>query len=127
VSAALERLEQIIDGAGVAPRIEALLPVGVRPRQLSVHTMLLAMLLVAADNRPARLRKVHEALVKLPDAERTRLGIIAQTQPPTTSREAGAGSWDSPQARRSPPPSSSPPTYASPTPSPPAKPKISGA
>jgi hypothetical protein len=78
VSAALERLEQVIDGAGVAPRIETLLPVGVRPRQLSVRTLLLAMLLVAADNRPAQLRKVHEALVKLPDAERTRLGIIAQ-------------------------------------------------
>jgi hypothetical protein len=74
----LERLEQVIDTSGAAGRIEVLLPIGVRPRQLRVHTLLVGMLLAAADNRPAHLRKVHEALVKLPDADRWRLGIIAQ-------------------------------------------------
>ena len=32
--------EAVIDASGVAPRIEAALPVGVRPRQLSVRTLL---------------------------------------------------------------------------------------
>ena len=36
-------LEEIIGGSGVAPRIEALLPVGVRRRQLRVRTLLLGM------------------------------------------------------------------------------------
>ena len=70
----LERLERIVDRAAVAPRIEALLPVGVRPRQLSVRTLLLGMLLTAVDGRPAHLRRVHEALTGLPEAEHRRLG-----------------------------------------------------
>ena len=35
----LVRLEQIIGGADVATRIEALLPAGVRPRQLLARTL----------------------------------------------------------------------------------------
>jgi hypothetical protein len=46
-------LEEIIDRFGVAPRIELLLPIGVRARQLLVHTLLLGMLIVLADHRPA--------------------------------------------------------------------------
>jgi hypothetical protein len=64
----------------VAKRIEALLPVGVRPRQLSVKVLLLGMLLVAADKRPAFLVNVHQALLKLPDSERIRLRVIAQSK-----------------------------------------------
>ena len=75
---ALARLERIVDCSAVAPRIEALLPVGVRPRQLSVRTLLVGMLLVAVDKRPAHLRRVHEALLALPEPARRRLGIIAQ-------------------------------------------------
>ena len=52
---ALPVLEEIIDRAGVAPRIELLLPIGVRARQLLVRTLLLGMLLVLADRRPAYL------------------------------------------------------------------------
>jgi hypothetical protein len=74
----LKRLEQVIDASGVPARIELLLPIGVRPRQLHVRTLLAGMLLVAADNRPAHLRKVHEALVKLPASERWRLGVTCQ-------------------------------------------------
>ncbi len=73
----LERLEAVIDAAGVAAGIEAMLPVGVRPRQLSVRTLLLGMLLVAAACRPAHLRRVHQALLALPEAQQRRLGIIA--------------------------------------------------
>jgi hypothetical protein len=72
------RLERIVDRAGVAERVEALLPVGVRPRQLRVRTLLLGMLLTAADGRPAHLRRVHEALTALPEPEQRRLGVIAQ-------------------------------------------------
>ena len=48
----LERLEQVIDTSGVAPRLELLLPVGVRPRQLRVRTLLAGMLLIAVHGRP---------------------------------------------------------------------------
>jgi hypothetical protein len=78
LSAALERLEAIVDASGAAGRIEPLLPIGVRPRQLRVRTLLLGMLLVAVDGRPALLRNVHRALVELPEPERRRLGVIAQ-------------------------------------------------
>jgi hypothetical protein len=75
---ALPRLERIVDASAVAPRIEALLPRGPRPRQLSVRTLLLGMLLTAGDGRPAHLTRVHEALTGLPDADQRRLGIIAE-------------------------------------------------
>jgi hypothetical protein len=75
--AKLERLERIVDRARIAPRIEALLPVGVRARQLSVRTLLVGMLSVAADGRPAHLSRVHEALCALPEASQKRLGVLA--------------------------------------------------
>lgn len=77
-AAKLERLERVVDRAGIAPRIEALLPIGVRPRQLSARTLLVGMLLVACEGRPAHLSRVHEALLCLPEAEKTRLGVIAE-------------------------------------------------
>jgi hypothetical protein len=76
--ARLERLEAIVDASGVAERIEALLPVGVRPRQLRVRTLLLGMLAAAADGRPAHLSRVHAALLWLPGPEQRRLGVIAE-------------------------------------------------
>jgi len=78
LNAALGRLEAIIDAAAVAERIEPLLPIGARPRQLRVRTLLVGMLLVAVDRRPAFLRNVHKALLGLPEPERRRLGVIAQ-------------------------------------------------
>ena len=69
--------EEIIDAAGVAPRIEALLPIGVRPRQLSARTLLAGMCLAHADHRPAHLTRVHQALTSLPDDAQRRLGVIA--------------------------------------------------
>ena len=49
----LARLEAIVDASGVAEAIEALLPVGVRPRQLSVRTLLVGILLSSpTDARP---------------------------------------------------------------------------
>src|ERR1700752_458716 len=73
----LERLERILDTAGVGTRIEMLLPIGVRPRQLNVRTLLFGMLLVALDGRPMHLRRVHQALLALGDADQRRLGVLA--------------------------------------------------
>jgi len=72
----LAAFETVIDASGVAPRIEAMLPIGVRARQLLARTLLLGMLLVLADHRPAHLTRVHHALITLPGDDQARLGII---------------------------------------------------
>jgi hypothetical protein len=69
--------EEIIDASGAAPRVEAMLPVGVRARQLSVRTLLAGMCLTQADGRPAHLSRVHRALTALPEDEQRRLGVTA--------------------------------------------------
>jgi hypothetical protein len=69
--------EQIIDASGVAARIEALLPAGVRPRQLTVRTLLAGMCLAQADHRPAHLTRVHQALTALSEGDQRRLGVTA--------------------------------------------------
>jgi hypothetical protein len=69
------RLEAIIDASGVPQRIEMLLPIGVRPRQLSVRSLLIGILLCLADDRPAHLRRIHQALIGLPEPEKRRLGV----------------------------------------------------
>ena len=51
--------EDLIDGSGVAARIEVLLPVGVRHRQLAVRTLILGMLLTLDGRRPAFLTEAH--------------------------------------------------------------------
>jgi hypothetical protein len=75
--ASLARLEAIVDRSLAAARIEALLPAGVRPRQLRVRTLLLGMLLALADHRPAHLTRVHQALTGIPGPDRVRLGVTA--------------------------------------------------
>ena len=74
---ALAAFEEIIDASGVAARIEAMLPVGVRPRQLRVRTLLAGMCLAAAGHRPAHLTRVHQALTALGEDDQRRLGVIA--------------------------------------------------
>jgi hypothetical protein len=69
--------EEIIDASGVAPQIEAILPIGVRARQLTVRTLLAGMCLTQADGRPAHLTRVHQALTALPEDDQRRLGVIA--------------------------------------------------
>ena len=75
---ALRVLEEAIDASGTAARIEAMLPIGVRRRQLSVRTLLAGMCLALADGRPAHLTRVHRALTSLPASDQLRLGVIAQ-------------------------------------------------
>jgi len=71
-------LEEIVDSSALAPSIEAMLPVGVRPRQLRVRTLLLGILIALSDGRPAHLTRVHEALTSLPIKDKQRLGVIAR-------------------------------------------------
>jgi hypothetical protein len=73
----LAAFEEIIDASGVAPRIEAMLPAGVRRRQLTVRTLLAGVCLTQADGRPAHLTRVHQALVSLPGDDQRRLGVLA--------------------------------------------------
>jgi hypothetical protein len=74
-TAALPRIEEIIDGSAAAPRIEALLPAGVRHRQLKVRTLLTGMMLTLDDRRPAHLTEVHAALTALTGPDQARLGV----------------------------------------------------
>jgi hypothetical protein len=67
--------EEVIDASGIAPRIEAMLPIGVRPRQLKVRTLLAGMCLAQADHRPAHLTRIHQALIALSEEEKERLGV----------------------------------------------------
>lgn len=76
----LARFEAIVDASGVAPDIEARLPVGVRPRQLSVRTLFIGILVVICDGRPAHLTRVHGALVALDEGERARLGVWVENR-----------------------------------------------
>ena len=71
-------LEAIIEASGIAPRIEALLPAGVRHRQLKASTLILGMMLTQADRRPAHLTEVHAQLTALPGPDQARLGVTEQ-------------------------------------------------
>ena len=74
--ATLTRIEDSTGGSGVAPRIEALLPAGVRHRQLRVRTLILGMQLTLDDRRPACLTEIRKALIALPGTGQVRLGVI---------------------------------------------------
>ena len=79
MTSTLERIESMLDDEGIAlhlARTETALPIGVRPRQLSVRTLLVGMLLTLCAGRPAHLSRVHQALVDLADTDRRRLGVV---------------------------------------------------
>ena len=73
----LAAFEAVIDASGIAPQVEAMLPAGVRARQLKVRTLLAGMCLTQADSRPAHLTRVHQALTGLPGDDQRRLGVVA--------------------------------------------------
>ncbi|MGH3199488.1 MAG: hypothetical protein ACRDNT_27005 [Streptosporangiaceae bacterium] len=73
----LRVLEEIAGRSGVAPRIEPMLPIGVRARQPPARTLLPGMLLVLADHRPVHLTRVRQALAHLPEADQRRPGVLA--------------------------------------------------
>ena len=66
-TADLYRLQADNRRLGRSVRIESRLPIGVRPRQLSVRTLLIGMLITLTDHRPAHLCEVHQALIRLPE------------------------------------------------------------
>lgn len=76
----LAEVEALVDRAGVAGELEALMPCGGRPRQLPVRTLLIGVLAAMGDGRPAHLTRVHRALVSLPAADRRRLGVQVRTR-----------------------------------------------
>ena len=94
----LTQLEDIIEASGIAPRIEALLPAGVRHRQLKASTLILGMMLTQADRRPAHLTGVHAALTALPAADQAParrdrgLDSTARTSSPTARPSAPSAS-----------------------------------
>ena len=73
--AGLAAIETIIDASGAAPVIEAMLPAGVRHRQLTARTLLTGMMLALDDRRPAYLTEARAALTALPGADQARLGV----------------------------------------------------
>jgi hypothetical protein len=48
----LAALEEVIGSSSAAARIEAMLPAGVRPRQLSIRVLLAGICLTQADGGP---------------------------------------------------------------------------
>jgi hypothetical protein len=76
VSSRPRGIENDIDASGAPARIEALLPRGVRPRQLSARTLLTGIELTHHAGRPAHLTRIHAALTGLPAADQARLGVI---------------------------------------------------
>ena len=91
MSIPLAVLEEIIDTSGIAPRIELLLPIGVRRRQLRVRTLLAGMMLSQADHRPAHLTRVHQALTGLPPDEQWGAPSLPDCGPPVGSIRKGLG------------------------------------
>lgn len=76
--ATLAELEAVVDASGLSATAEARMPAGGRPRQLRVRTLVVGILAALADDRPAQLTRVHQALRSLPDADQARLGILVK-------------------------------------------------
>jgi hypothetical protein len=105
VSVPLPVIEDIAAASGIAATTEALLPAGVRGRQLTAGTLLTGMMLAVADGRPAHLTRVHAALTGLPEHDHKRLGVVtgwAAGPHKLTYRQAGhtyrliTGRWPKP-------------------------------
>ena len=77
----LESIEAVLDAPGIGGEIaslEASLPIGVRPRQCSLRTLLLGMhLCLGSSHQSAHLAAVHAALCGLEPADKKRLGVVA--------------------------------------------------
>ncbi len=77
----LERIEAVLDEPKLAAEIaglEAHLPIGVRPRQCSLRTLLVGMhLCLGGGHQSAHLAAVHAALCGLEPSDRERLGVVA--------------------------------------------------
>jgi hypothetical protein len=77
VNVTLAGIEAIVAASGIGEAIERMLPDGVRGRQLTAGALLTGMMLNLADERPAHLTRVLQALTGLPEDDQWRLGVIA--------------------------------------------------
>ena len=77
---AIEFCTGAIDASGVAERLEAMVAKATgRPRQLKVRAVLVALLLLALDDRPLHLKAATRLLFcRLPPAWRHRLGVTGE-------------------------------------------------
>jgi hypothetical protein len=72
-------------------------PIGAHARQLLARTLLLGMLVVLADHRPAHLTGVHQALTGLPEEVQAPLGVLADCKPGRTGSPTGRPSTSEPR------------------------------
>ena len=77
---ALAHIEALLDEPGLAAAIgdlEAALPLGVRPRQLAVRTLLVGLVgCLTEGHQNAYLSDAHAVLISLDHADKVRLGVI---------------------------------------------------
>lgn len=71
----LAAAEALVDRSALCAELESALGVGVRPRQLSVRTLLVGIIVALGDDRPAHLTRVHRCLLGLAGADQERLGV----------------------------------------------------
>lgn len=72
-------VEACIDASGVAELLEGLLPRGGRPREISVRTFLVGMLLAVRAGMAPHIEKARWVLSELPAPTRRRLGVIRES------------------------------------------------
>ncbi len=70
-----QEVEKCIDRSGVAPKLEALLSDAGRPRELSVRTFLVGMMLAIQAGLAPHIAKARWVLGELPDSDKARLGV----------------------------------------------------
>jgi hypothetical protein len=74
----LAAAEEVLDRCVALAAAEGKLPAGGRPRQLSLRTLLLGLILSIGDGRHGQLRRLHTALIGLPEKDKVRLGVVTQ-------------------------------------------------
>jgi hypothetical protein len=71
----LAAAEALVDRIELCAELEVALGIGVRPRQLSVRTLLVGIIVALGDDRPAHLSRVHRCLLGLSGSDKERLGV----------------------------------------------------
>ena len=84
-------MEEIVDASREAERIEVLLPVGVRPRQLRARTLLIGMVLAMLAGCDALLTTSF-GRSELSEDDHRRLGVIAPWNDAGTSSATASSS-----------------------------------
>lgn len=80
-------VEACVDRSGVVALIEGLLPTGGRPRELTVRTFLVGMMLAVRAGLPPHIEKARWVLNELPHNMKLRLGVIRDTDEEITYKQ----------------------------------------